>query len=119
MTATDPSADDRRDPEVTGQLAADLQERGLDLAQLQARINAASDTEGVLPLTDEHLQEIESIRTALTEVLDAVTQARTRAIQRAVNLRWTYERIGQDAGLTKGRIGQLAPRRPRKATTPP
>ena len=90
MTATDPSADDRRDPQGAGQLAADLQERGLDLVQLQARINAASDTEGVLPLTDEHLQEIESIRTALTEVQDAVTRTRTRSIQRAVNLRWTY-----------------------------
>ncbi|HZL04754.1 MAG TPA: hypothetical protein VFE45_04925, partial [Coriobacteriia bacterium] len=71
MTATDPSANDRRDrPEVAGQLAADLQERGLELARLQARISAASDTEGVLPLTDEHLQEIESIRTAISEVQD-------------------------------------------------
>jgi hypothetical protein len=113
MTATDPSADDRRDPRVAGQLAADLQERGLDLAQLQARINAASDTEDVPPLTDEHLQEIESIRTAISEVQDAVTRARTRAIQRAVTLRWTYERIGKATGLTKGRIGQIAPRRPR------
>jgi len=118
MTTTDPSADELRDPEVAGQLAADLRERGLDLAELQARINAASDTEGVLPLTDEHLQEIESIRTAISEVLDAVTQARTRAVLRAVNLRWTYERVGKATGLSKGRIGQLAPARPRKTTTP-
>ena len=118
MTATDPSADERRDPEVAGQLAADLRERGLDLAQLQARINAASDAEEVVPLTDEYLQEIESIRTALTEVLDAVTRARVRAVLRAVTLRWTYERIGKATGLSKGRIGQLAPARPRKATTP-
>jgi len=67
----------------------------------------------VLPLTDEHLQEIESIRTAISEVQDAVTRARIRAIQRAVNLRWTYERIGKATGLSKGRIGQIAPRRPR------
>jgi len=113
MTTTDPSADDRHDPEVVGQLAADLRERGLDLAQLQARINMASDTEGVLPLTDEHLQEIESIRAAISEVQDAVTRARTRAVQRAVTLRWTYERIGKATGLSKGRIGQIAPRRPR------
>ena len=114
MTATDPSANDRRDrPEVAGQLAADLQERGLDLARLRARIDAASDTEGVLPLTDEHLQEIESIRTAISEVQDAVTRARTRAVQRAVNLRWTYERVGKATRLSKGRIGQIAPRRPR------
>jgi hypothetical protein len=114
MTATDPSANDRRHrSEVAGQLAADLRERGLDLAQLQARINAASDTEGVVPLTDEHLQEIESIRAAISEVQDAVTRARTRAVLRAVNLRWTYERVGKATGLTKGRIGQLAPRRPR------
>ena len=113
MTATDPSTHERRDPRVAGQLAADLRERSLDLAQLQARINAASDTEDVLPLTDEHLQEIESIRTAISEVQDAVTQARTRAVGRAVNLRWTYERIGKDTGLSKGRIGQIAPRRPR------
>jgi len=113
MTATDPSSHDRRDPQVAGQLAADLRELGLDLAQLQARINAASDTEDVLPLTDEHLQEIESIRTAISEVQDAVTRARIRAIQRAVNLRWTYERIGKATRLSKGRIGQIAPRRPR------
>jgi hypothetical protein len=114
MTATGPSPNDRRHrSEVAGQLAADLQERGLDLAQLQARIDAASDTEGVLPLTDEHLQEIESIRTAISEVQDAVTRTRTRAVQRAVNLRWTYERIGKATGLSKGRIGQIAPPRPR------
>jgi hypothetical protein len=113
MTATDPSANDRRDPQVAGQLAADLRKLGLDLAQLQARINAASDTEDVLPLTDEHLQEIESIRAAISEVQDAVIRARTRAVQRAVNLRWTYERIGKATRLSKGRIGQIAPRRPR------
>jgi len=114
MSTTDPNADDRHHrPKVAGQLAADLRELGLDLAQLQARINAASDTEGVLPLTDEHLQEIESIRTAINEVQDAVTRARTRAIQRAVTLRWTYERVGKATGLSKGRIGQIAPRRPR------
>jgi len=114
MTVTDPPADDRHHrPEVAGQLAGDLRELGLDLAQLQARINAASDTEGVLPLTDEHLQEIESIRTAISEVQDAVARTRTRAVQRAVNLRWTYERIGKATGLSKGRIGQIAPRRPR------
>lgn len=114
MITTDPSADDRdHRPEDAGQLAADLRERGLELAQLQARINAASDTEDVLPLTDEHLQEIESIRTAISEVQDAVTRARTRGVQRAVNLRWTYERIGKATRLSKGRIGQIAPRRPR------
>ena len=114
MTVTDPPADDRHHrPEVAGQLAGDLRELGLDLAQLQARINAASDTEGVIPLTDEHLQEIESIRTAISEVQDAVARTRTRAVQRAVNLRWTYERIGKATGLSKGRIGQIAPRRPR------
>jgi len=114
MTVTDPPADDRHHrPEVAGQLAGDLRELGLDLAQLQARINAASDTEGVLPLTDEHLQEIESIRTAISEVQDAVARTRTRAVQRAVNLRWTYERIGKATGLSKARIGQIAPRRPR------
>jgi len=106
-------ADHLRDPQVAGQLAADLHERDLDLAQLQARINAASDSEGVVPLTDEHLQEIESIRAAISELQDAITRARTRAVQRAVTLRWTYERIGKAAGLSKGRIGQIAPRRPR------
>ena len=114
MSTTDSSADERRHrSEAAGQLAADLQERGLDLVQLQARINAASDTEDVSPLTDEHLQEIESIRTAISELQDAVTRARTRAVQRAVNLRWTYERIGKATRLSKGRIGQIAPRRPR------
>ncbi len=111
--ASDPSANQRHDPEVVGQLAADLQERGLNLAELQGRINAVSDAEGVLPLTDEHLQEIESVRAAISEIQDAITRARTRAVQRAVTLRWTYVRIGKATGLTKGRIAQIAPRRPR------
>jgi hypothetical protein len=118
MTATASTAGKRRDPEFAGQMAADLRERGLDLAQLQARINVASEAEEVVPLTDESLQEIESIRTGLTEVLDAVTRARVRAVLRAVTLRWTCERIRKATGLTRGRIGQLAPARPRKATTP-
>jgi hypothetical protein len=102
-------ADDRRDLPVPGQLAADLKERALDLAQLQARINAVSDAEGVVPLTDEHLREIESIRAAISEVQDAVTRARARAVGRAVTLRWTYERVGKATRLSKGRI---APERP-------
>lgn len=115
MTAasTPDRADVRCDPEVAGQLAADLQEHGLDLAQLQARINAISDAEGALPLTDEYLEEIENIRAATSEVLDAVTRARIRAVLQGVRERWTYERIGKATGLSKSRIGQIAPRRPR------
>lgn len=111
MTATDPSADGHRT--VAGQLAAELRQRGLNLTELQARINAVSEVEDVFPLTEEYLQEIESIRTAISEVLDAVTNLRIRAVLNGVSQRWTYERIGKATGLTKSRIGQIAPRRPR------
>lgn len=112
-THADPSADEQRDPAVAGQLAAELRERGLDLTELQNRINAISDREGVLPLTEEYLEEIERVRVATSEITEAVTRARLRTIQQGVALRWTYERLGKATGLTKGRIGQIAPRRSR------
>jgi uncharacterized protein YerC len=93
-----------------GQLAADLQGLGLDLSQLQARIQAAADVE-ILPLTDERLQEIEDIRTAVAGLQDVMTRARNRAVARAVASRWTYERIRKATGLSTSRIGQIAPAR--------
>src|ERR1700683_344538 len=94
-----------------GQLAADLQGLGVDLSQLQARIQAAADVETVLPLTDDRLQEIEDIRTAVAALQDAMTRARNRAVARAVASRWTYERIRKATGLSTSRIGQIAPAR--------
>jgi hypothetical protein len=107
------SARKPRRAEVAGQLAADLRERGLDLIELHARISSVSEQEGVDPLTDAYLEEIESIRAAVSDVLDAITRARTRGVERGVNERWTYDRIGKATGLTRGRIGQIAPPRPR------
>jgi hypothetical protein len=43
MSASTSHASPRAGREVAGQLAAELRERGLDLAELQARINAISD----------------------------------------------------------------------------
>jgi hypothetical protein len=102
-----------RRAKVAGQLAADLREGGLDLIELQARIRNASEREGAEPLTDEYLEEIESIRVAVSDLLDAVTRARTRGVERGVSERWTYDRIGKATNLTRGRIGQIAPPRPR------
>jgi|ERR1019366_53716 uncharacterized protein YerC len=98
------------------QLAADLQGLGLDLTQLQARIEQAADLETVLPLTDERLQEIEEIRAAITGLQDALTRARNRAVARAVASRWTYERIRKATGLSTTRIGQIAPARAGRGT---
>lgn len=95
---------------AAGQLAADLQGLGLDLSQLQARIQAAADVE-TLPLTDERLQELEEIRAAVAGLQDAMTRARNRAVARAVASRWTYERIRKATGLSTSRIGQIAPAR--------
>jgi hypothetical protein len=103
----------RRAPKCAGQLTADLRDRGIGLSEVQARIDAVSEQEGIEPLTDEYLEEIESIRSAVSEVLDAITRARTSGVLQGVSERWTYERLGKATGLTKGRIGQIAPRRPR------
>jgi hypothetical protein len=114
MTPAAARPDARRgDAHPVGQLAADLRDRGLDLTELHARINAASETEEALPPTDEHLKQIESLRTSVTELQDALTQARNRAVARAVAARWTYQRIKNATGLSTSRIGQIAPRRPR------
>lgn len=94
-----------------GELASDLQALGLDLRELQTRIETAADQEPLLPLTDERLQEIEGVRAAAAALEDAVTRARNRAVAQAVAARWTYARIGRATGLSNSRIGQIAPAR--------
>jgi hypothetical protein len=113
MSATSPGAAKRRNPKVAGELAADLRERGLDLTELQGRINAISQREGLEPMTDEYLEEIESVRAAVSDIFEAVTRTRLRGVVQGVNERWTYARIGKATGLTRGRIAQIAPPRPR------
>ena len=94
-----------------GKLASDLQALGIKLRDLQVRIEAAADQEPLLPLTDERLQEIESVRAAIAALEDVVTRARNRAVAQAVAARWTYARIGRATGLSNSRIGQIAPAR--------
>jgi hypothetical protein len=94
-----------------GELASDLQALGLDLRELQARIETAAGQEPRLPLTDERLQEIEGVRAALAALQDTLTRARNRAVAQAVAARWTYARIGRATGLSNSRIGQIAPAR--------
>jgi hypothetical protein len=110
MSASTSHTSPRDEREVAGQLATELRERGLDLAQLQARINAISDREELL-LTEPYLEEIEQVRTATTEIADVVARARDRAIQRGVTMRWAYKRLAKATDLTTSRIGQIAPRR--------
>jgi uncharacterized protein YerC len=93
-----------------GQLAADLQNLGLDLSQLQARIETAAGVE-TIPLTDAQLQELENIRATVAALQDTMTRARNRAVARAVASRWTYARIRKATGLSTSRIGQIAPAR--------
>jgi hypothetical protein len=94
-----------------GELVSDLQALGLDLRELQARIETAAGQEPLLPLTDERLQEIEGVRAAVGALQDTVTRARNRAVAQAVAARWTYARIGRATGLSNSRIGQIAPAR--------
>jgi hypothetical protein len=93
------------------ELASDLEALGLDLRELQARIETAAGQEPRLPLTDERLQEIEGVRAALAALQDTLTRARNRAVAQAVAARWTYARIGRATGLSNSRIGQIAPAR--------
>jgi uncharacterized protein YerC len=94
-----------------GELARDLQQLGVDLRELQARIETAADLETIAPLTDERLQEIEAVRAAVASLEDVITRARNRAVAQAVASRWTYARIKRSTGLSISRIGQIAPAR--------
>ena len=93
-----------------GELASDLQALGLDLRELQERIETAAEAEPVLPLTEQRLQEIEGVRAAAA-LEDIVTRVRNRAVAQAAAARWTYTRIGRATGLSNSRIGQIAPAR--------
>jgi hypothetical protein len=94
-----------------GELASDLQALGLDLRELQARIQTAAEAEPLLPLTDERLHEIEGVRAAVAGLEEVITRARNRAVAQAVAARWPYKRIHRVTGLSISRIGQIAPAR--------
>jgi hypothetical protein len=93
-----------------GGLASDMKALGVNLRDLQARIETAADLEPSA-LTDERLQEIEAVRTAVANLEDIVTRARNRAVASAVAARWPYKRIQRATGLSISRIGQIAPAR--------
>jgi hypothetical protein len=94
----------------SGELAGDLKVLGLNLRDLQVRVEAAADLEP-LALTDERLQEIEAVRVAVASLEDTITRARNRAVASAVAARWPYKRIQRATGLSISRIGQIAPAR--------
>jgi hypothetical protein len=93
-----------------GRLASDLKALGINLRDLQVRIETAADLEP-LALTDERLQEIEAVRAAVASLGDTITRARNRAVASAVAARWPYRRIQRATGLSISRIGQIAPAR--------
>lgn len=93
-----------------GELAGDLKALGINLRDLQVRIETAADLEA-LPLTDARLQEIEAVRAALAALEDVIMRARNRAVAQAVASRWTYQRIRRATGLSISRIGQISPAR--------
>jgi hypothetical protein len=93
-----------------GELASDLKALGINLRDLQVRIETAADLES-LTLTDERLHEIEAVRAAVASLGDSITRARNRAVARAVAARWPYKRIQRATGLSISRIGQIAPAR--------
>jgi hypothetical protein len=94
----------------SGELASDLKALGINLRDLQVRIEAAADLEA-LPLTDPRLAEIEAVRSAVASLADVITRARNRAVEQAVASRWPYKRIQRATGLSTSRIGQIAPAR--------
>jgi hypothetical protein len=94
----------------SGELASDLKALGINLRDLQVRIEAAADLEP-LALTDARLVEIEAVRAAVARVEDVITRARNRAVETAVASRWPYKRIQRATGLSISRIGQIAPAR--------
>ncbi len=91
-------------------LASDLKALGINLRDLQVRIETAADLEA-LPLTDARLAEIEAVRGAVASLEDTITRARNRAVASAVAARWPYKRIQRATGLSISRIGQIAPAR--------
>jgi hypothetical protein len=93
-----------------GQLASDLKALGINLRDLQVRIETVADLEP-LALTDARLQEIEAVRAAVANLADAITRARNRTVAKAVAARWPYKRIQRATGLSISRIGQIAPAR--------
>lgn len=105
MSSRAASAD--REP---GGLASDLKALGINLRDLQVRIETAADLEP-LALTDERLAEIEAVRAAVASLEDTITRARNRAVASAVAARWPYKRIQTATGLSISRIGQIAPAR--------
>ena len=82
-----------------GELSSDLQALGINLRDLQVRIETAADLE-TLPLTDGRLQEIEAVRAAVAALEDVITRARNRAVAQAVAARWPYKRIHRVTGLS-------------------
>lgn len=93
-----------------GELSSDLEALGINLRDLQVRIETASDLEP-LALTDARLTEIEAVRAAVASLEDTITRARNRAVAKAVAMRWPYKRIHRATGLSISRIGQIAPAR--------
>ncbi len=93
-----------------GELAGDLKALGINLRDLEVRIETAADLEP-LALTDARLQEIEAVRAAVASLEDTITRARNRAVASAVAARWPYKRIKRSTGLSISRIGQIAPAR--------
>lgn len=91
-------------------LASDLKGLGINLRDLQVRIETAADLEP-LALTDARLAEIEAVRAAVASLEDVITRARNRAVATAVSARWPYKRIQRATGLSTSRIGQIAPAR--------
>jgi hypothetical protein len=91
-------------------LASDLKALGINLRDLQIRIETAADLEA-LPLADARLAEIEAVRVAVASLEDIITRARNRAVASAVAARWPYKRIQRATGLSISRIGQIAPAR--------
>jgi hypothetical protein len=86
-------------------LASDVKALGINLRDLQVRIEAAADLEA-LPLTDARLAEIEAVRAAIASLEDIITRGRNRAVASAVAARWPYKRIQRANTSGAGRVHQ-------------
>jgi CRP-like cAMP-binding protein len=63
-------------------------------------------------ITTDELRSLEAAYQAATRRSEHAREARNTGVRRAIAQGWTHARIADATGLTRGRIGQIAQRRP-------
>jgi CRP-like cAMP-binding protein len=63
-------------------------------------------------MTRDELRQAEADYRAATDRTEQAREARNTAVRQALAGGWTHAQIAEATGLTRGRIGQIAARRP-------